>query len=336
MAGAPYEAGGIAGHDRGHAGRARRRAAGARPRAAGRRRCAAGITHQEIKSGYGLTVESEARLCRARRAAHRRRHLPRRPRGPAGVRGARRRVRRARLRPDARGLRARTAAGSTSSASAAPSTPSSRGRCWRRGARRASACACTATSSARGRGCGRGRDGRGLGRPLHLPRGRRHRGAGGERDGRHLPARRPTSRPASPIPTPGGRSTPASSVAIATNTNPGSSYTTSMAFCIALAVREMGMTIDEAVAAATRGRRPGAAPRRRRPARAGRPGRRASILDAPSHGAPGLSAGGAAGAPGRQGSRRSQRSTVFSSLTRSATFCSRSIGSRSGSWSSSV
>ncbi len=42
-------------------------------------------------------------------------------------------------------------------------------------------------------------------------------------------------------------------VAIATNTNPGSSYTTSMPFCIALAVREMGMTIAEAVAAATAG-----------------------------------------------------------------------------------
>ena len=42
-------------------------------------------------------------------------------------------------------------------------------------------------------------------------------------------------------------------VAIATNTNPGSSYTTSMPFCIALAVREMGMTIEEAVAAATVG-----------------------------------------------------------------------------------
>jgi imidazolonepropionase len=42
-------------------------------------------------------------------------------------------------------------------------------------------------------------------------------------------------------------------VAIATNTNPGSSNTTSMSFCIALAVREMGMTIEEAVQAATLG-----------------------------------------------------------------------------------
>jgi imidazolonepropionase len=43
------------------------------------------------------------------------------------------------------------------------------------------------------------------------------------------------------------------SVAIATNTNPGSSNTTSMSFCIALAVRDLRMTMDEALAAATVG-----------------------------------------------------------------------------------
>lgn len=42
-------------------------------------------------------------------------------------------------------------------------------------------------------------------------------------------------------------------VALATNTNPGSSYTSSMAFCIALAVRDMGMTATEAITAATLG-----------------------------------------------------------------------------------
>ena len=41
--------------------------------------------------------------------------------------------------------------------------------------------------------------------------------------------------------------------ALASNCNPGSSYTTSMPFCIALAVRDMHMTIDEAVWAATAG-----------------------------------------------------------------------------------
>ena len=72
-------------------------------------------------------------------------------------------------------------------------------------------------------------------------------------------------------------------VAIATNCNPGSSYTTSMAFCIALAVREMGMTADEAVAAATIG---GARALRRDDLGRLAPGARADavVLDAPSHG----------------------------------------------------
>jgi imidazolonepropionase len=42
-------------------------------------------------------------------------------------------------------------------------------------------------------------------------------------------------------------------VALATDCNPGSSYTSSMPFCIALAVREMRMTPAEAVWAATAG-----------------------------------------------------------------------------------
>jgi imidazolonepropionase len=42
-------------------------------------------------------------------------------------------------------------------------------------------------------------------------------------------------------------------VALATDCNPGSSYVTSMAFVIALAVREMDMSVDEALWSATRG-----------------------------------------------------------------------------------
>ncbi|WP_306233011.1 imidazolonepropionase [Agrococcus beijingensis] len=42
-------------------------------------------------------------------------------------------------------------------------------------------------------------------------------------------------------------------LAIATNCNPGTSYTTSMAFCVATAVLQMGLTIEEAVRAATLG-----------------------------------------------------------------------------------
>ena len=71
-------------------------------------------------------------------------------------------------------------------------------------------------------------------------------------------------------------------VALATNCNPGSSYTTSMAFCIALAVRDMGMTADEALAAATLG---GARALRRTDVGRLSPGARADavVLDAPSH-----------------------------------------------------
>jgi imidazolonepropionase len=43
------------------------------------------------------------------------------------------------------------------------------------------------------------------------------------------------------------------SVAIATNCNPGTSYTTSMQFCVATAVLQMQLTVEEAVWAATRG-----------------------------------------------------------------------------------
>ncbi len=71
-------------------------------------------------------------------------------------------------------------------------------------------------------------------------------------------------------------------VALATDCNPGSSYTTSMPFAVALAVREMRMTPAEAVHAATAG---GAAALRRPDAGVLRPGARAdlALLDAPSH-----------------------------------------------------
>jgi imidazolonepropionase len=72
------------------------------------------------------------------------------------------------------------------------------------------------------------------------------------------------------------------SVALATNCNPGSSYTTSMAFCIALAVRDMRMTAEEALTAATLG---GARALRRTDVGHLAPGARADavLLDAPSY-----------------------------------------------------
>ncbi len=71
-------------------------------------------------------------------------------------------------------------------------------------------------------------------------------------------------------------------VALASDCNPGSSFTSSMPFCIAVAVRDMGMTPAEAVWASTAG---GAAALRRTDVGAIRPGASADLvlLDAPSH-----------------------------------------------------
>lgn len=70
-------------------------------------------------------------------------------------------------------------------------------------------------------------------------------------------------------------------VALACDTNPGSSFTSSMPFCVAIAVRDMGMTPAEAVWAATAG---GAAALRRDDVGIIAPGARADLvlLDAPT------------------------------------------------------
>lgn len=71
-------------------------------------------------------------------------------------------------------------------------------------------------------------------------------------------------------------------VGLGADCNPGTSFTTNLPFCIALAVREMGMTPDEAVWAATAG---GAHALRRSDIGRLSPGARADavVLDAPSH-----------------------------------------------------
>lgn len=70
-------------------------------------------------------------------------------------------------------------------------------------------------------------------------------------------------------------------VALGADCNPGTSYTTSLAFCMALAVRECGLTPDEALWAATAG---GARALRRDDVGRLRPGTSADlvVLDAPS------------------------------------------------------
>jgi len=145
-----------------------------------------------------------------------------------------------------------TSAGSTPSASAGHSTPTSRGRSSRRAAPPASVYASTPTSW------------------ITVPE---------SASAWRWTARRWTIAPTSPTTTsrPSRQRTVATflpaadfstrqpypdarraidagvTVAIASNCNPGSSYTTSISFCIALAVRDMNMTIDEAIAAATTG-----------------------------------------------------------------------------------
>ncbi|MGW4634085.1 imidazolonepropionase [Nocardia sp. NPDC004415] len=71
-------------------------------------------------------------------------------------------------------------------------------------------------------------------------------------------------------------------VALGADCNPGTSYTTNLPFCLALAVRELGMTPDEAVWSATAG---GARALRRTDVGVLSPGARADAiaLDAPSH-----------------------------------------------------
>ena len=72
------------------------------------------------------------------------------------------------------------------------------------------------------------------------------------------------------------------SVALASDCNPGTCFTSSMSFMIALAVREMGMTVAEALSAATAG---SAKSLRRNDIGTLVPGMRAdvTVIDAPSH-----------------------------------------------------
>ena len=126
----------------------------------------------------------------------------------------------------------------------------------------------------------RRRDGRRLRRPLHSSR------RGGRRRARRIrhggdPASRGRVLHASPYPDARRLLDAGVTVALATDCNPGTSYTTSMPFVIALAVREMHMTPDEALFAATAG---GARALRRDDLGALAPGFRGDlvVLDAPS------------------------------------------------------
>jgi len=279
MAGAPYEAGGIA------VTTAATRAASdeellslARARRA--EALAAGITHQEIKSGYGLTVESEERLCR----------LAGELTDDVTFLGAH-------LVPPEYEGRAdeyvELVCGEMLAACAAHSN-------WidvfcERGAfnRDQSRAVLDAGRSAglglrvHGNQLGPG-DGVALAvecgaasvdHCTYLSDADIEALAGSETGATFLPATDFSTR--QPYPDARRAIDAGCAVAIATNTNPGSSYTTSMAFCIALAVRDLGMTVEEALLAATLG---GALALRRTDVGHLRPGARADavVLAAPS------------------------------------------------------
>ena len=120
-----------------------------------------------------------------------------------------------------------------------------------------------------------------VGRSLHISVRRRHRSA---RRKRHRCTFLPAADFSTRQPYPDARRVidAGATVAIASNCNPGSSYTTNIPFCIALAVRDMHMSIDEAVQAATVG---GAAALQRTDVGRLSPGSagHATILDAPTH-----------------------------------------------------
>ena len=279
MAGAPYEAGGIA-----VTTEATRAASDEQLVALARARqteaLAAGITHQEIKSGYGLTVESEARLCR----------LAGELTDDVTFLGAH-------LVPPEYEGRVDDYVELVCGEMLAACAPHSR---WidvfcERGAfdRDQSRAVLEA-----GREAGLGlrvhgnQLGPGEGIALAVEMGAASVDhctyladadvaalAGSETVATFLPATDFSTR--QPYPDARPAIDAGVAVALATNTNPGSSFTTSMPFCIALAVREMGMTIDEAVLAATLG---GALALRRTDIGHLAPGARADavVLEAPS------------------------------------------------------
>lgn len=84
-----------------------------------------------------------------------------------------------------------------------------------------------------------------------------------------------------PLPNARGLLDAGATVALASNCNPGSSYTSSMAYCVTTAVLQMRMSVEEAVRAATLG---GAQALRRDDVGVLRPGARADVhvLNAPS------------------------------------------------------
>ena len=238
-----------------------------------------GTTTLECKSGYGLTVADEVRSLRVARDPHRRGHLARRARRAAGAhpRLLRRPAVRARWPTPAR----RWPAGSTCSATAGRSTPTRRGRCC--GPARPRGLLARVHANQLGPGPGvRLAVEVGAASADHCSRlsaADVDALAGSGTVATLLPAAEFSTR--APWPDARRLLDAGVTVALASDCNPGTSYTTSLPFGVALAVREMGMTPAEAVWSATAG---GARALRRTDVGHLAPGARADLvlLDAPT------------------------------------------------------
>ena len=222
-----------------------------------RRRVAelAGGWRHDDRDQVGLRAHRGRRATPARGGVrlHRGRDLARRARRAARVRQRSRRVRRAPDDDHARRVRVRTPSGPMSSVIAAPSASTRHAPSSRPLDRRASVCACTAISSPTAA--------RSPSPSISTARASTTARiledsdidllSGSATVATLLPGAEFSTR--SPYPSARRLLDADVTVALATDCNPGSSYVTSMGFIIALAVREMNMTVDEALWAATKG-----------------------------------------------------------------------------------
>ena len=211
--------------------------------------------HHDLRDQERLRAHHRRRVASASPGsrAHPGDHLPRRARRPGRIRGRCRRLRRSGHGRDARRLRARMRNGSTCSARPAPSMSTRPAPSSPPDATAGSECGCTRASSASPGECGLpsswARHPSTTARSCRTPMWTRSQRS---TQSRHC-CRVPNSRPASRIRMRVDCWTPASRSRSRPTAIPGSSYTTSMSFCIAVAVRDMGMTPAEALRAATAG-----------------------------------------------------------------------------------
>ena len=243
---------------------------------------AQGTTTLEIKSGYGLTVADEERALRLARDAHRRDHVPRRPRRARRVRRRPGRLRRPRRGRDARRVRAPRAVDRRVHATTGAFTVDEARRILEAGARCRARPARARRPARRRRGSRpRRRARRRERRPLHVPDRRRRRRARRLSDtvATLLPGVEFSTR--QPYPDARRLLDAGVAVAIATDCNPGSSFSTSMPLCHRARGARDGDDPARGARGGDGGRGSRAAARRRRAPARGRGGG-VVVLDAPT------------------------------------------------------